>query len=179
MRFHVIFSTYGSWLYGDPRGFRTRGHHLHVDGDYKNPPPPGTWDALHAESRASLKGSPIIIPASLRETVGRACLEQFAKEGAEVFCISVGGQHVHVAFKGSSGDVRPMIGRVKKVSSHRIRTRMPGRVWAGGGKILRVTDEGHWANVLRYVTRQSGHAWGWTGVTTARGALPSLPADRG
>jgi hypothetical protein len=121
MRFHIIFSTYGSWLYGDPRGFRTRGHHLHVDGDYKNPPPPGTRDALHAESRASLKGSPIIIPVSLRETVGRACLEQFAKNGAEVFCISVGGQHVHVAFEGSSGDVRHDRSGCFAISSRRSR----------------------------------------------------------
>ncbi|MCY2923937.1 MAG: hypothetical protein NT031_00590, partial [Planctomycetota bacterium] len=150
-----------------------------VEGDYKNPPPLGAWDTLHKESQASLKGSPIIIPASLRETVGRACLEQFAKEGAEVFCLSVGGQHVHVAFEGPSGDVRPMIGRVKKVSSHRIRTQMPGRVWAGGGKILRATDERHWANVLRYVTKQSGHAWCWAGATSARGVLPFLRAGRG
>jgi hypothetical protein len=32
--YHVIISTYGGWLHGDPRGFRTRHHRAHVEGDY-------------------------------------------------------------------------------------------------------------------------------------------------
>ncbi|HEX3314753.1 MAG TPA: hypothetical protein VHR72_07680 [Gemmataceae bacterium] len=30
-------STYGSWLPGNPRGFRSRKHRIHSSGDYKNP----------------------------------------------------------------------------------------------------------------------------------------------
>ena len=41
--YHVVLSTYGSWLYGDKRGFRTRHHREHVDGDYKNPPSLGKY----------------------------------------------------------------------------------------------------------------------------------------
>jgi hypothetical protein len=37
--FHAIITTYGAWLDGDARGFRTRHHREHVEGDYKNPPP--------------------------------------------------------------------------------------------------------------------------------------------
>jgi hypothetical protein len=37
--YHVTGSTYGAWLPGDPRGFRTRHHRQHVEGDYKDPPP--------------------------------------------------------------------------------------------------------------------------------------------
>ena len=36
---HVTLSTYGSWLPGDQRGFRSRKHKIHSSGDYKNPPP--------------------------------------------------------------------------------------------------------------------------------------------
>jgi hypothetical protein len=28
--YHIIMSTYGSWLYGDARGFRTRHHREHI-----------------------------------------------------------------------------------------------------------------------------------------------------
>ena len=38
--YHVNGNTYGTWLPGDPRGWRERGHKKHVAGDYKNPPPP-------------------------------------------------------------------------------------------------------------------------------------------
>jgi hypothetical protein len=41
--YHSITSTYGAWLYGDERGFRTRHHREHVDGDYKSPPPRGLY----------------------------------------------------------------------------------------------------------------------------------------
>ena len=53
--FHFMTSTYGSWLYGDPRGFRTRHHREHVDGDYKNPPPLGLYSQQFERSIKSLK----------------------------------------------------------------------------------------------------------------------------
>ena len=45
--YHVNGNTYGTWLPGDPRGWRERGHKKHVDGDYKSPPPAGSGDAMH------------------------------------------------------------------------------------------------------------------------------------
>jgi len=97
MRVHVTWGTYGSWLPGDPRGFRTRRHRTHVEGDYKNPPPPGIYEGLHNYARAKLRKPPVVLPQDLRPTVGLACLEQFAKEDARVYALSVGGEHVHVA----------------------------------------------------------------------------------
>ena len=43
--YHVNGNTYGTWLPGDERGWRSRHHKVHVNGDYKNPPPPGAHDA--------------------------------------------------------------------------------------------------------------------------------------
>ncbi len=62
MLYHVTWSTYGSWLPGDPRGFRTRGHRLHVDGDYRNPPPKGKYTGLHAHAKSSLVKPAVVIP---------------------------------------------------------------------------------------------------------------------
>src|SRR4029079_6566514 len=39
--YHVTNHVCGSWVRGDPRGWRSRHHREHVDGDYKNPPPTG------------------------------------------------------------------------------------------------------------------------------------------
>ena len=36
--FHCTSHTYGAWLHGDERSFRTRHHREHKIGDYKNPP---------------------------------------------------------------------------------------------------------------------------------------------
>ena len=32
--YHVMCHTYGTWLPGDPKGFRTRHHREQVEGDY-------------------------------------------------------------------------------------------------------------------------------------------------
>ena len=53
--FHCTTHTYGAWLYGDPRGFRTRHHREHVEGDYKNPPPKGKYDRQYQRSKKLLK----------------------------------------------------------------------------------------------------------------------------
>ena len=144
MRYHVIWSTYGSWLPGDPRGFRTRRHRMHVEGGYRNPPPPGTH-------------------AGLRPVAGEAALERLAQGGADVLGISVAGQHVHVAFIADGSDIKPIIGHVKRVSSHRIRHELPGQVWAGGCKIVRVRDDAHRRNVLTYIRNHAREgAWVWT-----------------
>src|SRR5688572_30514508 len=36
---HVIINARCSWLHGDVRGFRSRGHRIHSSGDYKHRPP--------------------------------------------------------------------------------------------------------------------------------------------
>src|SRR5690242_19796735 len=91
--FHRVASTYGSWLPGDPRGFRARHHREHVEGDYRNPPPAGQYADLERRSRASLKQPPAVIPGPLRSVVGLALLERLRALGALVVCVSVSGQH--------------------------------------------------------------------------------------
>lgn len=34
--YHVTIHVYGSWLRGDPRGWRSRHHREHADGDYES-----------------------------------------------------------------------------------------------------------------------------------------------
>jgi hypothetical protein len=161
MRYHVMWGTYGSWLPGDPRGFRTRKHRLHVPWDYRHPPPAGAYDGLYARAQQSLKKPPVALPACLRETVGRACLERFGLEGVEVFALSVGSQHVHAALGCPGEGLKERVGRAKKVSSHRVRNRLPGRVWQEGCRPIPVRDEAHWRNVLDYIASHAPGAWVW------------------
>jgi len=52
---HCILGTYGSWLPGEPRGFRTRHHREHVEGNYRNPPPPGLYEHRHEHARELMR----------------------------------------------------------------------------------------------------------------------------
>src|SRR5256885_771098 len=53
--YHCTAHTYGSWLRGDPRGWRSRHHREHVEGDYKHLPPKGIYDELLEKSKALMK----------------------------------------------------------------------------------------------------------------------------
>ena len=56
-----------------------------------------------------------------------------------------------------------MIGRVKKVSSHRIRDRLPGKVWSKGCNFVSIRDERHWLNVLKYIEDHAHNSWMYKG----------------
>ncbi|HAU36726.1 MAG TPA: hypothetical protein DCX07_03285 [Phycisphaerales bacterium] len=161
MRYHLCWGTYGSWLPGDPRGFRTRHHCRHVEGDYRHPPPPGEYSALCAHAKRSLKKPPVEIAPPLRETIARACLEQFVKESIDVFAIAVDSWHVHAAVECPSAGIKQCLGRVKKVSSHRVRRCIPGRLWQAGCHVVAVRDERHWKTLLGYITAHAPAAWVW------------------
>jgi hypothetical protein len=71
--YHIMLTTSGDWLYGDARGFRTRHHREHVEGDYKNPPPPGIYEngpyhclcpEDHPDDLAHFAPSPVGPPAT-------------------------------------------------------------------------------------------------------------------
>ncbi len=52
--YHCMANTYGTWLPGDPRGWRSRHHREHVVGDYRNPPK-RSYANLHRKARSLMK----------------------------------------------------------------------------------------------------------------------------
>ena len=64
--YHCTASTYGTWLRGDPRGWRARHHREHVEGDYRNPPPPGTYAPMLAQSKKLMKRPAVHLPNEVR-----------------------------------------------------------------------------------------------------------------
>jgi hypothetical protein len=92
---HVILTTYGSWLPGDPRGFRTRHHREHIVGDYKNPPPPGIYADRERRSRELLVQPLVILPPEWRPRVGRALWQELTRRETWLLAIAVAGQHTH------------------------------------------------------------------------------------
>src|SRR2546425_7588419 len=77
--FHVTTHTYGTWLPGDPRGFRTRHHREHVEGDYKNPPPKGAYDKLWQRSKDLMKRHPVYLTIPQRKRAAEEFARSFAK----------------------------------------------------------------------------------------------------
>ncbi len=73
---HCNSNTYGKWLPGDPRGFRERHHRRHVEGDYKNPPPPGAHAERLDRSHRLMKRQAVYLNPEQRQVAARALVQK-------------------------------------------------------------------------------------------------------
>ncbi|QNN20740.1 hypothetical protein HED60_00150 [Planctomycetales bacterium ZRK34] len=164
---HLIFHTLGSWLHGDPRGFRSRDHRIHSSGDYKNPPPSGEHDKLHRYHRR--RSRVVKLAPNLYPSVGGAVRNKCDKSNRRVLAISVDATHVHalVQLPDDYEVVRRFAAGLKQASSHAVREVLPGRVWAGGGKPIRIRDRSHHRRVFAYILEHASEgAWVWREAET-------------
>src|SRR5438093_3751255 len=93
--YHLTVHVYGSWLRGDSRGWRSRHHREHVDGDYKNPPPKGKYDRLHEQSKRLMKRQRVVLTPEQRAFACRAMVGALLSLAVEVIAFCVGGKHWH------------------------------------------------------------------------------------
>lgn len=182
--YHIVGSTYGTWLPGDPRGFRTFHHHEHVEGDYRNPPPSGVYEVRHAESRQNLKWPAVILDAKQRRVVNEAMIEKLLEDGIEGIGLAVAGQHFHLLAwfpdldavtlvrhrkallrDGRDPSPRYFVGRARRNASFALskaRLKSASPVWAVRPKCVPVRDRGHQVNVAKYIerhTREDASVW--------------------
>jgi hypothetical protein len=112
--FHCILTNYGAWLPGDPRGFRTRHHREHVEGDYKNPPPSGIHTDRFQRSKDLQTFPEVILKPAERKLLGEACVEHLRAREIEVLAIAIGAQHTHLQLKREPHRVIATLGHLKR-----------------------------------------------------------------
>lgn len=162
---HIIINTRNTWLHGDDRGFRSRGHRIHSSGDYKRRPPEGEHAGLY-RYHDERSGEEVTLPKDVRPTVGRAILAALRDmHHTNVLCVAVGKVHAHVLVRlpNDYGLVKRVAGRCKHHASGMISGSVPGAVWAEGGTFKMIKDEGHHRNTYGYILYDQGpEAWTWS-----------------
>ncbi|MCH8151158.1 MAG: hypothetical protein IH830_02150 [Planctomycetes bacterium] len=167
--YHIVGSTYGSWLPGDPRGWRSRHHREHVEGDYKNPPPPGKDHRRHVRSKSLMKREPVVLTFHQRELVCRTMIEALRFHHVEVKELSVSATHFHVLagftsvghtaqIKHISDPPRHYVGIARSRSSRALSDVglvQRGGLWAKRTKIVPISDPSHFHSVVEYVRRHA------------------------
>jgi len=149
--FHTQWGTYGSWLPGDPRGFRSRGHRVNSSGTYKDPPPAGEHAGLHRHAELIMREPPVVLSPDQRRRVVEALVEKVCREGMNVLCVSVSRAHVHCLGEFEFARVKLETGKLKRHSSLRIRDELPGTVWSAGCHPEWVKDAEHLQRAYLYV----------------------------
>lgn len=154
--YHVTASTYGTWLRGDPRGWRSRHHREHVDGDYKDPPPKGKYDKLHEYSKRLMKRDPVRIRKELRHIVVDEMVSRLRQEGIEVILACFDDHHWHGLARFPDHNVRHYVGLAKKHTSHLLRQldlMPPGGIWAKRCKPIPISSRFHQLKVVSYILK--------------------------
>jgi REP element-mobilizing transposase RayT len=164
--YHITAHTYGSWPRGDPRGWRTRHHREHVEGDYKNPPVPETWARLFAQSKRLMKRGRVRIDFDLREFVLDALVDKLLNLDVEVIAAALTRDHLHLLGRFGQRDARTLVGLAKKHASHLVRQAGlrtdAGGLWGKRSRAEPVAGRHHQLRVVRYVLDhgdQGGATW--------------------
>jgi hypothetical protein len=161
---HVILGTRCSWLHGDRRGFRDRGHRTHSSGDYKNPPP----ESEHAGMRRyylQRSGEPVDFDLDVRVQVCREFVKKMLALGFRIIACSVGERHLHALIELVSEyhEKRKVVGKCKQKASHAVRLLLPGNIWSEGGEFKKIKDVRHLENAYNYIrTRQEAGTIVWS-----------------
>jgi hypothetical protein len=162
--YHVMGNTYGTWLPGDPRGWRERKHKKHVAGDYKCPPPAGSGDEVLRRSKSLLTQPPVHLTVAQRKLVGQSLVEMLVRQESEVLALSLTAVHFHLLARFRDAQVRPLAGRAKKHAYFQLRDAgFAGTLWGDGTSVVPVEDRAHQVNVFNYIVdHRAENAWVWT-----------------
>ncbi|MEM9252591.1 MAG: hypothetical protein AAGB29_09615 [Planctomycetota bacterium] len=149
---HVTFSTLGTWLPGDPRGFRTRHHKLHSSGDHRNPPPADEHSGLHrwTQQRAA---SAITFNPTQRQIALDAMTEKTSQHHALAIAVSANHVHALTELPTTPAETRAIVGEWKRIASHALHHDLPGRIWARGCGLKPIADRDHQRRTFHYICR--------------------------
>ena len=159
--FHLTLGTYGSWLPGDPSGFRSRSHRLHSGGDHRCPPPRGEHAGLHRHA-TRLAGPAIVLSQASRQRIGESIVHQAGQLQHRLIAVAVDTGHVHLLIELPTDRVKHEAGRLKRFASFACRDLVESRVWARGCGIKPIADRRHHEATHAYILRHATHeAWVW------------------
>jgi hypothetical protein len=161
--YHVVVNTRGSWLPGDPRGFRNSSHRIHSGGDYRNRPPKEEHAGLlrYNQRRAS---SAVIFDSAARRVVGEGMLRSMKRNHDRCLALAIGKVHTHMLIEcqNSRSAIKRVAGRLKQASSKAASGILPGIIWAGGGTYKPIKDRTHHKKVFEYIIQHAKEgAWIW------------------
>ena len=155
---HVMWHTYGTWLPGDPRGFRDRDHRIHSSGDYKKPPPQREHEGLYDYARRVSNSEVVLATPALRREVCDALLSTIAEFQYRVLVLTVCRVHVHTVIElpEEREPFEKAMRDLKTKSSAKVINKPQSRLWARLWKPVYITDETHRNAEMIYVRDKQG-----------------------
>ena len=149
---------------GDPRGWRTRHHREHVDGDYKNPPKTGTWEWLFAYSKRVMKRKEVTLDWTPRALVLHCVVAKLLADEVEVLVASLDNRHLHVLARYPKASPRYALGYAKKYAIQMLKAhglavgldlQIGQGIWAKRSHPEPIADHEHHVFAFKYILKHA------------------------
>ena len=155
--YHIILTTYGTWLPNDPRGSYSKAVYdaeLRTLGDVRygrqDPQPEGNrlrrfWTA----SRDKLARQAFFIDDSTREIIARGFARVVQRLGLTIRACAIMNDHVHLLSLRSKHRIEYVIGQFKSQATHALN--LPDTPWTKGAWKVFIEDTETIASAARYI----------------------------
>jgi REP element-mobilizing transposase RayT len=148
LAYFITWTTYGTWLPGDERGWVEDGTPgIHV-------PDRARWEAAHGR----MTEPPVTLDSEQRDLVEATVRKHCAIRGWSLHALRARTNHVHVVVTATGIDPDTVMDQFKAWCSRHLNERDAGRGvprrrhwWTKGGSTKWINDEGYLRNASRYV----------------------------
>ncbi len=149
LAFFLTWTTYGTWLRGDERGWTKPGSFAVQGADPQ----------LRTEQRVRMIEPPLTLTDSQRKLVDETIRKHCTIRGWDLFAVNVRTNHVHLVVAGYR-DPDEIMSQFKAWCSRRLKQHQrdvdpdsPERTrwWTEGGSTQWIDDEEHLTNAIHYV----------------------------
>jgi len=153
MWYHVVLTTPGAWVFGDPRNLRENSA-------------PGACCRLERVGWVAPSRGRVQLPPPIRPVVGTALRDGLAYLGAEVTTVSVAAQHAHILARMPQGLARRWTSAAKLYAACMAAVGGWGtRLWGKRSKAVPVRI--HPRQVRSWILRhRDRNAWVWSDAET-------------
>ena len=136
----ATWTTYGTWLQGDKKGYVKNGVILEANPE------------LEESNKELLKHNKIKIPKRFRELIKDAILKESEEIGQKIFAITVCSNHIHIVVEGIGKSCGYSVGRFKKAATKVLRKYgFNDKVWTKGFDKRYCYDEQELKKKIKYV----------------------------
>lgn len=117
----ITWTTYGTWLQGDKRGYVKDGIILPAS------------DKLKSANQKQQKFQTVKLNSSQKHIVREAILQEAQKKRQEIPAIAVCSNHVHIVAKVSVESIERVVHRYKRLATFVLRKAgLDGKIWSTG-----------------------------------------------
>ena len=139
----LTWTTYGSWLQGDERGWVKNGRVLQPD------------IRLYLTNKRKLKSKPVTLNESQRGLVKEAIFTEAERINHCICALAVCSNHVHIVAEPCSESISRIVQRYKRVSTYTLQINgFKGKVWTKGYDKRYCFEVKDLGNVINYVSKQ-------------------------